>query len=342
MVVKRLVGLSGLQEGLVRPAADEMQVDLQGQVLHSTMQHDIMVQVGLQKFHQLMRVRTMNHDARHESAKAAARELKGHHLKPPPEYPTVILKVMTKYQLRLETDSRVEGKRMEEGRLRIAKKRCFTCSALGHFGDTLVPGLLVGVKLNLNPLLLNQTTHMVEARARSPEAFTSSLDLAGPYAICEKAAVALRYRRSGIEMIEGDSPESIVSSQELDTPPWWAALLKQHTRHLQFDDSAALPISLLGQGYGRNTPQLILTSHLVRNSEIQATRWLLPVDRDAVNPPSNLPKEQKKEQKKLLLNWYMAAVAEKLGLLPYRQVFASSTHYGAKQIKVDGAGVLQR
>ena len=54
--------------------------------------------------------------------------------------------------------------------------------------------------------------------------------------------------RSGIEMIEGDSPESIVSSQELDTPPWWAALLKQHTRHLQFDDSAALPISLLGQG----------------------------------------------------------------------------------------------
>ena len=68
---------------------------------------------------------------------------------------------------------------------------------------------------------------------------------------------------SGIEMIEGDSPESIVSSQELDTPPWWAALLKQHTRHLQFDDSAALPMSLLSTCSGLCAEAFVLKARRV-------------------------------------------------------------------------------
>ena len=48
----------------------------------------------------------------------------------------------------------------------------------------------------------------------------------------------------GVEVIEGSSPESIVSSQEVDSVPWWAQLLKQHTRHLKFNDKAAMPLSL--------------------------------------------------------------------------------------------------
>ena len=35
--------------------------------------------------------------------------------------------------------------------------------------------------------VLGQACQRPRRRARSPEAFTSSLDLAGPYAICEKA-----------------------------------------------------------------------------------------------------------------------------------------------------------
>ena len=49
---------------------------------------------------------------------------------------------------------------------------------------------------------------------------------------------------SGVSIVQ-DSPESIVGSQDLGSVPWWAHLIKMHTKHLKFDDSRAAPVSLL-------------------------------------------------------------------------------------------------
>ena len=49
---------------------------------------------------------------------------------------------------------------------------------------------------------------------------------------------------SGVSIVP-DSPESIVGSQDLGSVPWWAHLIKMHTKHLKFDDSRAAPVSLL-------------------------------------------------------------------------------------------------
>ncbi|CAE7280468.1 unnamed protein product [Symbiodinium sp. KB8] len=208
-------GLAEALEGIDRDAgvdgreADEMQVDQQGQVLHAAMQQDIMVQmttmmrdllanqlVGLEKFHRLMCVRTMNHDARHESAEAAARELKGGtEIKPPPlpaevsSASSAVGSVLQLAELLLaecesasigdgSSDKKASLKKIEGGEREgqpsggkadgKGKDQSKGKAGGGKFLKqtwrrkrvSLVLGLVVGVNLNL----LNQITHQVEAR----------------------------------------------------------------------------------------------------------------------------------------------------------------------------------
>ncbi|CAE7852850.1 unnamed protein product [Symbiodinium microadriaticum] len=204
-----------------RGSQDEMQVDQQGQVLHAAMQQDIMVQmttmmrdllanqlapaiqglasaqqVGLEKFHRLMCVRTMNHDARHESAEAAARELKGGtEIKPPPlpaevsSASSAVGSVLQLAELLLaecesasigdgSSDKKASLKKIEGGEREgqpsggkadgKGKDQSKGKAGGGKFLKqtwrrkrvSLVLGLVVGVNLNL----LNQITHQVEAR----------------------------------------------------------------------------------------------------------------------------------------------------------------------------------
>ena len=88
------------------------------------------------------------------------------------------------------------------------------------------------------------------ARERSPrrlsertsaETVLSSQDAS--LELFEEASACRSETSSGVS-VEEESPESVVSSQELGSV-WWVDLIKMHTSHLTYDDSNAAPWSLV-------------------------------------------------------------------------------------------------
>ena len=61
----------------------------------------------------------------------------------------------------------------------------------------------------------------------------------------EEASLCRSESSDGVTILEEGSPESIVSSQDVESVPWWAHLLKQHARHLAFNDSQATRLTLV-------------------------------------------------------------------------------------------------